>query len=53
VVRKTASPSREWAAPRTSQQFVRQVGAALRVSAFVLAATVDRFRLGLLLLMMR
>jgi hypothetical protein len=33
----------------TSQQFIRQIGAALGVSAFVLAATVGGFRLGLLL----
>jgi hypothetical protein len=34
----------------TSQQFVRQVGAALGVSAFVLAATVGGFRMGLLVM---
>ena len=34
-----------------SQQFIRQIGAALGVSAFVLAATVGGFRLGLLLMM--
>ena len=34
----------------TSQQFIRQIGAALGVSAFVLAATVGGFRLGLLLM---
>jgi hypothetical protein len=32
------------------QQFIRQVGAALGVSAFVLAATVGGFRVGLLLM---
>jgi hypothetical protein len=32
------------------QQFIRQVGAALGVSAFVLAATVGGFRAGLLLM---
>jgi hypothetical protein len=34
----------------TSQQFIRQIGAALGISAFVLAATVGGFRLGLLLM---
>jgi hypothetical protein len=34
----------------TSQQFIRQIGAALGVSTFVLAATVGGFRLGLLLM---
>ena len=34
----------------TSQQFVRQVGTALGVSAFVLASTVGRFRTGLLVM---
>ncbi|MEP7016035.1 MAG: hypothetical protein ABI925_11390 [Verrucomicrobiota bacterium] len=34
----------------TSQQFIRQIGAALGVSAFVLAATVGGFRLGLMLM---
>jgi len=34
----------------TSQQFVRQVGAAPGVSAFVLAATVGGFRMGLLVM---
>jgi hypothetical protein len=34
----------------TGQQFVRQVGAALGVSAFVLAATVGGFRMGLLVM---
>jgi hypothetical protein len=34
----------------TSQQFIRQVGAALGVSAFVLAATAGGFRVGLLLI---
>jgi hypothetical protein len=34
----------------TSQQFIRQIGAALGVSAFVLAATVGGFRVGLLLM---
>ena len=33
-----------------SQQFVRQVSAALGVSAFVLAATVGGFRTGLLVM---
>jgi hypothetical protein len=33
---------------RPGQQFIRQVGAALGVSTFVLAATVGGFRLGLL-----
>jgi hypothetical protein len=33
----------------TSQQFIRQIGAALGISAFVLA-TVGGFRLGLLLM---
>jgi hypothetical protein len=32
------------------QQFIRQIGAALGISAFVLAATVGGFRLGLLLM---
>jgi hypothetical protein len=34
----------------TSQQFIRQVGAALGVSTFVLAATIGGFRLGLLVM---
>jgi hypothetical protein len=34
----------------TSQQFIRQIGATLGVSAFVLAATVGGSRLGLLLM---
>jgi hypothetical protein len=34
----------------TSQQFIRQIGAALGISAFFLAATVGGFRLGLLLM---
>jgi hypothetical protein len=34
----------------TSPQFIRQVGAALGVSAFVLAATLGGFQLGLLLM---
>jgi hypothetical protein len=34
----------------TSQQFIRQIGAALDASAFVLAAVVGGFRLGLLLM---
>jgi hypothetical protein len=34
----------------TSQQLIRQVGAALGVSGFVLAATAGAFRVGLLLM---
>lgn len=34
----------------TSQQFVRQLGAALGVSSFILAATVGGFRAGLLVM---
>jgi hypothetical protein len=36
--------------PISLSQFIRQIGAALGVSAFVLAATVGGFRLGLLLM---
>jgi MFS family permease len=50
VVVQNSVPVARMGSATTSQQFIRQVGAALGVSAFVLAATVGGFRLGLLLL---
>lgn len=50
VVVQNSVPVAQMGSATTSQQFIRQVGAALGVSAFVLAATVGGFRLGLLLM---
>ena len=50
VVVQNSVPVAQMGSATTSQQFIRQVGAALGVSAFVLAATVGSFRLGLLLM---
>jgi EmrB/QacA subfamily drug resistance transporter len=50
VVVQNSVPVARMGSATTSQQFIRQVGAALGVSAFVLAATVGSFRLGLLLM---
>lgn len=50
VVVQNSVPVRQMGSATTSQQFIRQVGAALGVSAFVLAATIGGFRLGLLLM---
>jgi MFS family permease len=50
VVVQNSVPVTRMGSATTSQQFIRQVGAALGVSAFVLAATVGGFRTGLLLM---
>lgn len=50
VVVQNSVPVTQMGSATTSQQFIRQIGAALGVSAFVLAATVGGFRLGLLLM---
>ena len=50
VVVQNSVPVARMGSATTSQQFIRQVGAALGVSAFVLAATVGGFRSALLLL---
>ena len=50
VVVQNSVPVVRMGSATTSQQFIRQVGAALGVSAFVLAATVGGFRLGLLMM---
>ena len=50
VVVQNSVPVARMGSATTSQQFIRQVGAALGVSAFVLAATTGGFRVGLLLL---
>ena len=50
VVVQNSVPVARMGSATTSQQFVRQVGAALGVSAFVLAATVGGFRIGLLVM---
>jgi hypothetical protein len=50
VVVQNSVPVARMVSATTSQQFIRKVGAALDVSAFVLAATVGGFRLGLLLM---
>ena len=50
VVVQNSVPVSRMGSATTSQQFIRQVGAALGVSAFVLAATVGGFRIGLLLM---
>src|SRR3954462_10011216 len=50
VVVQNSVPLAHMGSATTSQQFMRQIAAALGVSAFVLAATVGGFRLGLLLM---
>jgi len=50
VVVQNSVPVARMGSATTSQQFIRQIGAALGVSSFVLAATVGGFRLGLLLM---
>src|SRR5205823_7194445 len=50
VVVQNSVPVDRMGSATTSQQFIRQIGAALGVSAFVLAATVGGFRLGLVLM---
>jgi MFS family permease len=50
VVVQNSVPVARMGSATTSQQFIRQIGAALGVSAFVLAATVGGFRVGLLLM---
>jgi EmrB/QacA subfamily drug resistance transporter len=50
VVVQNSVPIARMGSATTSQQFIRQVGAALGVSTFVLSATVGGFRLGLWLL---
>src|SRR5882724_2824502 len=48
VVVQNSVPVARMGSATTSQQFIRQIGAARGVSAFVLAATIGGFRLGLL-----
>src|SRR6185369_7313573 len=50
VVVQNSVPVARMGSATTSQQFIRQVGAALGVSTFVLAATIGGFRLGLLVM---
>ena len=50
VVVQNSVPVARMGSATTSQQFIRQIGAALGVSAFVLAATVGGFRVGLLMM---
>src|SRR4029079_761722 len=50
VVVQNSVPVARMGSATTSQQFIRQVGAALGVSTFVLSATVGGFRVGLLLM---
>jgi MFS family permease len=50
VVVQNSVPVARMGSATTSQQFIRQIAAALGISAFVLAATVGGFRLGLLLM---
>src|SRR5690349_16592112 len=50
VVVQNSVPVERMGSATTSQQFIRQVAAALGVSAFVLAATIGGFRLGLLMM---
>jgi hypothetical protein len=50
VVVQNSVPVARMGSATTNQQFIRQVGAALGVSAFVLAATVGGFRLALLMM---
>lgn len=47
MVVQNSVPVARMGSATTSQQFVRQIGAALGISAFVLAATVGGFRMGL------
>jgi hypothetical protein len=50
VVVQNSVPVARMGSATTSQQFIRQVGAALGVSTFVLAATAGGFRMGLLVM---
>ena len=50
VVVQNSVPVTRMGSATTSQQFVRQIGAALGVSAFVLAATTGGFRIALLMM---
>jgi hypothetical protein len=50
VVVQNSVPVARMGSATTSQQFIRQVGAALGISAFVLAATAGGFRVALLLM---
>jgi EmrB/QacA subfamily drug resistance transporter len=50
VVVQNSVPIARMGSATTSQQFVRQVGAALGVSTFVLAATAGGFRMGLIVM---
>ena len=50
VVVQNSVPVARMGSATTSQQFIRQVGAALGVSTFVLAASVGGFRVGLLVM---
>jgi len=50
VVVQNSVPVARMGSATTSQQFVRQVGAALGVSSFIVAATVGGFRAGLLVM---
>ena len=50
VVVQNSVPIARMGSATTSQQFVRQIGAALGVSTFVLAATAGGFRMGLLVM---
>jgi EmrB/QacA subfamily drug resistance transporter len=50
VVVQNSVPVARMGSATTSQQFIRQIGAALGVSSFVLAATTGGFRVGLLLM---
>ncbi len=50
VVVQNSVPVSRMGSATTSQQFVRQVGAALGVSTFVLAATIGGFQIGLLVM---
>ena len=50
VVVQNSVPVARMGSATTSQQFIRQVGASLGISAFVLAATAGSFRVALLLM---
>ena len=50
VVVQNSVPVARMGSATTSQQFIRQVGAALGISAFVIAATAGGFRVALLLM---
>jgi MFS family permease len=50
VVVQNSVPIARMGSATTSQQFIRQIGAALGVSAFVLAATIGGFRVGLVMM---